>query len=171
MTNGTRLATAACMSTVLLWQGAISLQDTRSHQGRVDAPPRKSATVEERAIIPFANEVPARSIWNAATVDPFAKPPIRPNTLRTDEPAPTPVTVAVEISTPEFPYKRFGRMISTDGQAIDYIVHDDAIRLLRAGEVIDGAYRVEQVEDDGLRLTYLPTNTPLQVRTGQPAVE
>lgn len=62
-------------------------------------------------------------------------------------------------------------MISTDGQAIDYIVHDDAIRLLRAGEVIDGAYRVEQVEDDGLRLTYLPTNTPLQVRTGQPAVE
>ncbi|MCE4556954.1 hypothetical protein [Pelomonas cellulosilytica] len=88
----------------------------------------------------------AQAAWgDAAPATVAATPP--PAAAAPDEPPPPP-------SAPPFPYQLVGRL--TDGASRAVLNNAQRSAVVGAGEVVDGAWRVDAVEPGGLRLTYLP---------------
>ncbi len=76
---------------------------------------------------------------------------------RSWQPPPPPVSArAPERPTaPPLPFRFFGRLID-DGTTVVFLNRQDDIYAVKAGDTIDGAYRVEEINGSAVVLTYLP---------------
>jgi hypothetical protein len=82
--------------------------------------------------------------------------------------APAPPAPALAASAPKragappFPYKWIGRL--EDGESAQALLSGPQRSFgARAGEVLDGRWRIERVADARLELTWLPTGDPVTV--------
>ena len=66
-------------------------------------------------------------------------------------PAPAP-------TAPPLPYKYLGQL-REQGRTVVFLARDDAPVMAKAGEVIDGSYRVERISESEVEFTYLPLAT------------
>lgn len=67
-------------------------------------------------------------------------------------PAPPPKPVA-----PPFPYSYMGGLLD-DGVRTAFFNKGERVLAVKAGDTVDGAYRVDQLNDKQMQLTYLPLN-------------
>lgn len=58
---------------------------------------------------------------------------------------------------PPLPFKYFGKLVE-EGQMTVFVTKQDRNYALKAGDTIDGAYRVDRIEARGVTFTYLPLN-------------
>jgi hypothetical protein len=99
-----------------------------------------------------------RQPWTAAGTDPFrpvsfVPPPSAPVVAQA-----VPAAVVEKPVAPPFPYQFFGWMIAVDGKTLTYLIREGSLLQVQAGEVIDGAYRIDAASDTQLQVTYLPLN-------------
>ena len=99
-----------------------------------------------------ALQVPAKRGLGKARGELFGAPPPPPQPVVAATPAPV-VAVA-----PPLPYRFAGRV--RKGAEEEFLVSKgDLIIPVRAGDVLDGTYRVVAAKADGIELVYLPLNT------------
>lgn len=110
---------------------------------------------------------PAPTLERGAWADPSAEqlaawqplpPPPPPPAPPAPPPPPPPPPVA-----PQPPYQMIGRLLEGEGiKAVEVAMLASPNRTLsvRRGDVIDGQWRVEQIDPSGVRLTWLPGQLP-----------
>jgi hypothetical protein len=59
---------------------------------------------------------------------------------------------------PPVPFTYLGKMIDGEKMTV-FLARQDRNYVVRPGDTLDGAYRVEAIEEEGLALTYLPLGT------------
>ena len=88
----------------------------------------------------------------APTGDPFQErswaPPPEPEEPRRRRVLPPP-------QAPPLPFAYMGKLVE-DATTTVFLARQDRNYVVRAGDTIDGTYRVERIGDDGLVVTYLP---------------
>ncbi|PND38638.1 hypothetical protein C1O66_14630 [Paucibacter aquatile] len=105
------------------------------------------------APLPVPNWAPAeRGAWAPAVESQFAAwaPPAPPP----PPPAPPPSPPAEPVAPP-FPYQLIGRLVEAEG-AVALLSSPAKTLAVKTGEVIDGQWRVDQIHERGLNLTWLP---------------
>lgn len=132
----------------------------------VAAPARRPALAASAAAAQAAPAVDGRQPWSEAPASQLAAwqpppppppPPAPPHTAA----APPPPPVA-----PPAPYQMIGRVVEGEGaKAVEVALLTGPNKALsaRRGDVIDGQWRVEQVSDGGVRLTWLPGQLPQNI--------
>lgn len=97
-----------------------------------------------------------RAPWPEASDAQLAawQPPPPPAPPPPPPPAPPPPPVA-----PPLPYQMIGRL-EEQGVVSALLATAQATRAVRVGDVIDGQWRVDQISDRGLSLTWLPGKLP-----------
>lgn len=133
---------------------AAATRPAASLQGRQDAR-REGPASAEAAPAPVPNWAPAeRGAWAPATESQWAAwaPPAPP-------PAPVappaPPAPPAEPVAPPFPYQLIGRLVEAEG-AVALLSSPAKTLAVKTGEVIDGQWRVDQIHERGLNLTWLP---------------
>lgn len=81
--------------------------------------------------------------------------------------APPPVEAPPKPVAPPFPYAYMGALLE-DGVRTVFLTKAERLVAVKVGDTVDGAYRVDQLTDRQLRLTYLPLEQPLVVSLGGP---
>jgi hypothetical protein len=84
------------------------------------------------------------------------------------EPPPPPAPPAppqARPAAPAFPYAYLGSVVDDDVRTV-FFAKGDRVLLLKAGETVDGAYRVDGLAQTEMTVTYLPLNLRLQVPLG-----
>lgn len=76
------------------------------------------------------------------------------------KPAPPPPPQA-----PPLPFTYMGKMIE-DGKVTVFLVRGDRNVIARAGDTIEGVYRVDSIDDRFVQFTYLPLNQTQQLAFG-----
>jgi hypothetical protein len=110
-----------------------------------------------------------------APPDPFAAR-TAPRVLRAAAPpAPTPVPVAVELPPPAppvpppppaLPYRYMGRIADPDGQDLRvFLLLGEQLLIARAGEALDGGWRLTTIQTQALRFERLSDRLPLTLAT------
>ncbi len=137
-----RNAVASGDAALAPWVADALIRGARAWQGRTRA---SSAEPELSRYGPMA------SSWSAALPPPA--PVIRP-------PVPTDTVVVAPSApaAPRFPHQWVGRF--NQGAVLSGA---DATWVVQAGDVIEGQWRVDRVEEHRMSLTYLPLNLPQQV--------
>lgn len=67
---------------------------------------------------------------------------------------------------PPLPFAYLGKMLD-DGQATVFLTHQDRNLAVRTGDVINGTYRVDEINPPTMTFTYLPLNMPQQLEIGR----
>jgi hypothetical protein len=130
--------------------------------GHVDAaPPRPRSVAREPAPLPPPQRADAgRSAWpeaGEAALAAWSAPP----------PAPPPAVATAALppprrQAPPFPYRWIGRL--DDGESPLVLLSGTQRSFgARAGEVLDGQWRIEQIAALGLQVTWLPTGDRVDV--------
>ena len=132
----------------------------------VAAPARRPAAIAASTAAAPAPVDGARQPWAEASAEQLAawQPPPPPP----PPPAPPPVAAAPPPPpvAPPAPYQMIGRVIEGEGaKAVEVALLTGPNKALSAkrGDVIDGQWRVEQVSDSGVRLTWLPGQLPQNI--------
>lgn len=132
----------------------------------VAAPARRPAAAASAPSAVPAPEGSARQPWAEAPATQLAawQPPPPPP----PPPAPPPVASAPPPPpvAPPLPYQMIGRVVEGEGsKAVEVALLTGPNKSLSAkrGDVIDGQWRVEQVTDSGVRLTWLPGQLPQNI--------
>lgn len=87
---------------------------------------------------------------------PKAKPVVRA------APAPTPEVAP----PPSLPFRYVGRY--TEGESVSvFLSANERSFLAKSGDVLDGAFKVESIEDRQILFTHIPTNQSLMLSTGE----
>ncbi|PZP33418.1 MAG: hypothetical protein DI603_08600 [Roseateles depolymerans] len=133
----------------------------------VAAPVRRPAPAAYTAAAGASSAPPAPAASRAAWAEPEAAqlaawmpppPPPPPPAPPPAPPAPPPPPVA-----PPLPYQMIGRLVEGEGaKAVEVALLNGPNRSLsvRAGDTLDGQWRVDQVSATGVRLTWLPARLP-----------
>lgn len=82
----------------------------------------------------------------------FAAPP--PPSPSPSPPPPSPPPPAT-VQAPPFPYQLIGRLVE-GGQAQILLAGPSSTLAVRVGDVVDGQWRIDQIQEGGLNLTWLP---------------
>lgn len=132
----------------------------------VTAPARRPAAVASAVAAVPAPAVNGRAAWAEAPASQLAawQPPPPPPPA----PAPPPLAAAAPPPpvAPPAPYQMIGRVVEGEGaQAVEVALLTGPNKSLsaRRGDVLDGQWRVEQVSDSGVRLTWLPAQLPQNI--------
>lgn len=121
--------------------------DLRLRTDRLDARQQALATKEPRARAPQPQAGPFDSVsWR-----PPAPPALPP-------PAPKP-------TAPPFPYTYVGGLLDNNVRTA-FFEKSERVVALKAGDIVDGVYRVDQMTDKQMQLTYLPLEQRLTVPLG-----
>ena len=106
---------------------------------------------------PDTSALVRRDLTRAADLfTPKAKPVVRPVPTPAAEPAPP----------PSLPFRYLGRY--TEGESIVlFLATNDRSLMAKAGDVIDGVFKVESIDDRQILFTHLPTNQSLALSTGE----
>lgn len=132
----------------------------------VAAPARRATVAAAVASAASAANAASREPWAEAPASQLAAwqpppPPPTPPAPPPAAPAPPPPPMA-----PPAPYQMIGRVIEGEGaKAVEVALLTGPNKALsaRRGDVIDGQWRVEQVSDSGVRLTWLPGQLPQNI--------
>lgn len=108
--------------------------------GRLDA--------RQRALADDADSAPQKNLFDTVSWQP---PAAKADTT----PPPAPVA-------PPFPYAYLGGL-SEDGVRTTFFTQGDRVLPVKAGDTVDAVYRVEQMNEKHMTLTYLPLNQSLTV--------
>ena len=111
---------------------------------RLDARQQALAATEARARAPQ----PKASLFDSVSWRPPAPPPPKPK-------------------APPFPYTYVGGMFDADVRTA-FFEKSDRVVALKAGDTVDGVFRVDQMTDEQMQLTYLPLEQRLTVPLGGP---
>ncbi|RTL32735.1 MAG: hypothetical protein EKK53_29085 [Burkholderiales bacterium] len=132
------------------------------------APVRRSAAPASapQAVAASAPQVGTREPWAEVKAEQLAAwqpppPPPPPPAPPPAAPAPPPPPVA-----PPAPYQMIGRVVEGEGaKAVEVALLTGPNHAVsaRPGDVIDGQWRVEQVNASGVRLTWLPGQLPQNI--------
>ncbi len=142
--------------TVVRWAGGQDRAEPRATAAyqaeRAERPAREAAaaTANAEAIPAVRLEQLERRATGAPAGDPFQ--------ARSWEPAPTVVKRTVAPPPPQappLPFTYLGKMVDGE-QTTVFLAAADRNYVARSGDTLDGRYRVEKIEEDGLALTYLP---------------
>ena len=162
---------AALAVTVAATMWAAQLEDEVTGQdlAPVSAAGKRGAATAAVAAAPAGWAPPPREAWPEAgpaqlaawaPPPPPAPPPAPPQPLVVEVPPP-PVA-------PPFPYQLIGRLEDEVGVSQALLAGPARSISARAGDVIDGQWRVERVGPTGLGLTWLPAQLPQNI-TFRPA--
>ncbi|MFY7867597.1 hypothetical protein [Roseateles sp.] len=126
---------------------------------RKSAPPANAAAAAAAEPAPMTNwSFGEREAWQAANDKQLAAwappPPPPPPKMVAAPPAPPAPPMA-----PVFPYQLLGRLVEGD-QAQALLSGPNRSLAVKAGDVVDGQWRVDQVHERGLNLTWLPAKLP-----------
>lgn len=80
-------------------------------------------------------------------------------------PARAPVRAPPKPVAPAFPYAYVGSLLD-EGVRTVFFSKGDRVLAIKAGDTVDAAYRVEQMNDKQMQLTYLPLDQGLTVALG-----
>lgn len=109
-------------------------------------PPERVLAIKPRTVEDDVAPVFATPLANAAPAPP-PNPPAVPALVGPPLPPPAPA----------LPFKAFGRYVE-DGRAGIFVLHQGRSMVVRTGDVIDGQYRVERIDEQQMTLLYLPLN-------------
>lgn len=101
---------------------------------------------------PAAGAEEAGNLFPVRSFQPPPPPPAPP------EPPPRPVA-------PPLPY-RYGGMLDDGGAPAAFVMERDQLRVVRAGDMLDGRYRVTGVSRRRIDFLYLPLNETQSLMTG-----
>ena len=101
----------------------------------------------------LADDADADGASQASLFDPVSWQP--PAAKVVAEPPPAPVA-------PPFPYAYLGGL-SEDGVRTTFFTQGDRVLPVKAGDTVDAVYRVEQMNEKHMTLTYLPLNESMTV--------
>ncbi len=155
-TRTRRLAFAVAATLAATVWAAVQDGGAGAEPASASAPPtHRAPPATQAAVAPAAWPEPpsaeARPAWRDAQPQGLAgwgpPPPAAP------PPAPSPAAPAPP-QPPEFPYTLIGRL--DDGQPQALLAGRTRSFGAKAGDVIDGDWRVETVDPDGVTLTWLP---------------
>lgn len=131
------------------------------------AVPDKSEPDEAPAPLLRLDRLEARRALMAETppVDPLFAPlswqPPKP------KPVPAPPPPPPKPVAPPFPYPYIGGLWE-EGVRTGFFTRGERVLAVRAGDTVDAAYRIEQINDMQMTLTYLPLEQSLTVVFGAP---
>jgi hypothetical protein len=101
-----------------------------------------------------------RQSLSDSSIDPFKPvsflPP--PPVVVASVAAPVPPIEQPKPVAPAFPYKFFGRMVTIDGVSMTFFSKDGSLTPISKGTVLDNVYRVDQIDEKKIAVTYLPLN-------------
>ena len=80
-------------------------------------------------------------------------------------PPPPPPAEPVEPAAPAFPYTYMGGLSDERGRTA-FFNRGDRVLTVRAGETVDGAFRVDHLDETSMTVTYVPLNKTAQVALG-----
>ncbi len=120
---------------------------------RPDRPARDAATPPE-AVGEVRLDRLERRAAAAPAADPFRARSWEPEVVavRASLPPPPPP------QAPPLPFVYLGRMIDGE-QTTVFLARQNRNYVVRPGDTLDGSYRVEEIEESGIALTYLPLGT------------
>lgn len=144
----------------------VATQPDDEAAATVAVPVRRPAAAASAVAAAPAPTVDGRQPWAEAPAAQLAawQPPLPPPPPPAPPPAvapPPPPPVA-----PPAPYQMIGRVVESEGgKAVEVALLSGPNKALsaRRGDVIDGQWRVEQVSDSGVRLTWLPGQLPQNI--------
>ena len=134
--------------------------ERRSSALATSAAPRRPAAAAASAAEPLVATNWAaveRSVWALPENGYFAAwapPPPPPPPPAPKQVAAPPQPPAAPVAPP-FPYQLIGRLVEGD-QALALLAGPQRSLAVKAGDVVDGQWRVDQVNERGLSLTWLP---------------
>lgn len=79
--------------------------------------------------------------------------------------APIPPPVVSAPTAPPFPYAYIGGL-TDEGLRTAFFAKGERVLPVKAGDLVDAVYRVDQMSERQMKLTYLPLNQPLVVSLG-----
>lgn len=121
-----------------------------------DTARRTPATPPDLTSLALRAREPSASPQRGAPADLFPPRSFEPP----PPPEPTPVPTA-----PPLPY-RYSGMLEDGGPPAVFLSQRDEIRAVRAGDVLDGRYKVTAVSSSRVDFIYLPLNAPQSLLTG-----
>ena len=161
-----QLALAGALVATLAATAWVATRPDDEAAAPVAAPARRPAAIAVSTAAAPAPVDGARQPWAEASAEQLAawQPPPPPP----PPPAPPPVAAAPPPPpvAPPAPYQMIGRVIEGQGaKAVEVALLTGPNKALSAkrGDVIDGQWRVEQVSDSGVRLTWLPGQLPQNI--------
>ena len=80
-------------------------------------------------------------------------------------PPPPPPEVPVEPAAPPFPYTYMGGLSDEHGRTA-FFNRGDRVLTVHAGETVDGAFRVDHLDETSMTVTYVPLNKTAHVPLG-----
>lgn len=121
-----------------------------------DAPAsiQHQAQLAHTAENPLFAGLPARREIGPSTGQLFSSPP-PPKPPAPVSAAPTPSAPAAPPAPPAMPYRVAGLVVH-DGKAEVVLSKGDRVMTVRPGETLEGGYRVENIDADGVTLVYTP---------------
>ncbi|MBC7993238.1 MAG: hypothetical protein H7Z15_08365 [Rhizobacter sp.] len=143
--------------------------------GPVQAKPARSSPAREAAVVAAgaassvrldrlqAHEARQQAVPASR---PAASQPVLFDTVSWQPPPPKLVAAAPpKPVTPPFPYAYMGGL-SEDGVRTSFFTKGERVLPVKAGDTIDAVYRVDEMTDKQMTLTYLPLNETLVVALG-----
>lgn len=72
----------------------------------------------------------------------------------------------IEPVAPAFPYSYMGGLLDDGGVRTAFFNKGERVLAVKAGDTVDGAYRIEQLSDRQMQLTYLPLGQSMTLAIG-----
>ncbi len=140
----------------------VSREDSEPSAGTDKSPVRLVRPGKGRTESPAE---PAHNGLGEAKVDAFAvrdwtPPPPPPPKLQPPPPPPPP-------TAPPLPYRYLGKW-KLDGQLIVYLQIGNQAYSVKGGEILDGQWRVDEVNERSIRFTYVPLDQTASLNIGEP---
>lgn len=157
-TRGRRIGLAVAAAFALAAAAWVSLQDEQA--GAVALPARQAAVQAKR-------EPPAPPVSDAKLElrrAPFPDAPADPFTARSWAP-PVAEKPAAPVAPPPLPYTYFGRM-TEDGTLYVFLQRGERSYTVKAGDMLDQQYRVDNITPNAVMITYLPLKQRQVLHTG-----
>ena len=146
------------------WAGGQDRTDSRNASAQSPRPERAARdTAADRAdALPEVRlDQLGKRAMQAPAGDPFQAqswdPPVE-RTIKRALPPPRP-------QAPALPFAYLGKMMDGDTMTV-FLAKQDRNYIVRAGDTLDGDYRVAKVDDDGLELVYLPLGVKQTLQFG-----
>ncbi len=115
---------------------------------------RQSGAAETLALNALRRQPPADKPEDAFAAKSWYVPPPPPKAL----PPPPP-------TAPPLPFAYLGRMVE-DGRTTVFLTWQDRNYAVKAGDTLDGTYRIDEIDAGSVTLTYLPLNVQQTLAMG-----
>jgi hypothetical protein len=103
----------------------------------------------------------ASASGNAFAPKSFYVPPPRPKAVAPPPPPPP--------TAPALPFRFMGILKESETSTLVFLSRDDRLYSVRAGDVLDGTYRVDNISQDAVTFVYLPMNETQKLRITDPS--